>query len=122
MLAVAKTPHINVEFRGIGTDIVINALRSYVPNIRIDENEDENELVESEDCEWFKEIERSWHSGKTLRVRRINRNYTQKKLSELTGISVRNISKMENGKVAINKDFAELFAIALDCHASDFME
>ena len=48
-----------------------------------------------------------------LRAYRIREGFTQKQLSELTGIPQRHISEMENGKRGIDKERARKLADAL---------
>ncbi len=52
-----------------------------------------------------------------LRGARYREDLTQKQLSELTGIPVRHISEMENGKRPIGKKNATKLAEALNCNA-----
>jgi hypothetical protein len=50
-----------------------------------------------------------------LRAYRNREGFTQKRLSELTGIPQHHISEMENGKRGIGKERAKRFALALNC-------
>ncbi len=52
-----------------------------------------------------------------LRGARHREDLTQKQLSELTGIPVRHISEMENGKRPVGKKNAAKLAEALNCNA-----
>lgn len=53
-----------------------------------------------------------------LRAYRIREGFTQKQLSDLTGIPQRHISEMENGKRGIGKERARKLADAL--HVGDY--
>lgn len=66
-------------------------------------------------------MKKTWNVGKTLRVRRINKGITQAELSKQTGISVPNISQMENGRRTIGANVARKLASSLDCPISDFL-
>lgn len=55
-----------------------------------------------------------------LSIRRENKGYTQKQLSDMTGIAVPNISLMESGKRKIGKVNAKKLALALDCDVAVF--
>ncbi len=50
-----------------------------------------------------------------LRGIRYREDLTQKQLAELTGISVRHISQMENGKRRVDKELANKLAKVLNC-------
>lgn len=70
----------------------------------------------------------SWESiypesspGTRLAGARYRENVTQKQLSQLTGISLRQISEMENGKRTINKDSALIFSKVLHCGYKVFL-
>ncbi|MDY0301468.1 MAG: helix-turn-helix transcriptional regulator [Trichlorobacter sp.] len=51
----------------------------------------------------------------SLRAYRTREGFTQKHLSELTGIPQHHISEMENGKRGIGKERAKKLAAALNC-------
>lgn len=119
MLVVAKKHHINANITGSGIDFIIAILQKEIPNIKISENNDE--LISSDESEWFMKMQSEWHAGKTLAVRRRNAGLTQKKLSEKTGIAVPNISQMENGKRAIGASTAKKLAKVLNCSVADFL-
>ena len=122
MLVVVKKPRIRVEIEGIGTKAIYRVLKKEYPTLEINPiapEDEEYELIE--DSEWYKEMQAGWHIGKTLRVRRKNKLLTQKQLSEMTGISVPNISAMESGKRNIGAKTARILATALNCDVSDFI-
>lgn len=48
--------------------------------------------------------------GEALKGFRLHKEWTQMQLAEMTGISQRHISRMENGKLAIGKARAKRFA------------
>ena len=85
----------------------------------IEDNDDE--YVNCETSDWYKEMKANWHVGDTLQVRRKNKLLTQKQLSEMTGISVPNISAMENGRRSIGAKNARILATVLGCDVSDFI-
>lgn len=69
----------------------------------------------------LQKMQSKWHTGKTLAVYRRNAEFTQKELSEKTGIAVPNISQMENGKWPIGATTAKKLAKVLNCNISDFL-
>ncbi|NJL59779.1 MAG: helix-turn-helix transcriptional regulator [Desulfobacteraceae bacterium] len=64
--------------------------------------------------EAFPEYDEKNMPGICLRGARGKENITQKRLSELTGISQRHISEMENGKRPIGKKTAKILGRALN--------
>lgn len=123
MLVVAKEPRIRVSIEGVGAQKVYKILKKEYPTLKIEKGKinDDDEYVDCETSEWYKEMRANWHVGDTLQVRRKNRLLTQKQLSEMTGISVPNISAMENGKRNIGAKNARILATALNCDVSDFI-
>ncbi len=70
----------------------------------------------------FKRYDEANEAGIFLAGSRHKMNYTQKKLSELSGISQRHISEMENGKRIIDKENAVTLAGILKTDYRVFMQ
>lgn len=70
----------------------------------------------TEEKEWYttEEVFPGFHSGHTLRGARYREDVSQRQLARLTGVSVQNISAMENGRRPIGKDVAKRLAAALN--------
>ena len=66
--------------------------------------------------EWYtlEEAFSDFHAGHSLRGVRYREDVTQRQLAKLTGISVQNISAMENGQRPIGKDMAKRLAKVLN--------
>jgi len=60
-------------------------------------------------------------TGEVIRMLRELKGWTQKNLAEHSGISVTNLSLLENGKVDIGKKRAELLATAFNVHPAIIM-
>ncbi|MDL2266806.1 helix-turn-helix domain-containing protein [Desulfovibrio sp. OttesenSCG-928-G15] len=60
------------------------------------------------------EVFPGFHAGHALRGARYRENVSQRQLAKLAGVSVRNISAMENGGLTIDKDLAKRFAEVLN--------
>jgi len=69
---------------------------------------DEKERYTSE------EVFPGFHAGHSLRGARYREDVSQRQLAKLTGVSVQNISAMENGRRPIGKDMAKRFAKVLN--------
>ncbi len=52
--------------------------------------------------------------GRALRAYRLREDMTQKRLAEVVGISVQNLSHMENGRRPVSKEMAKRLAKALN--------
>ncbi len=73
-------------------------------------------FLETDTVPWesvFSDIAEDKEAGAALAGARYKEGFTQKKLSELTGILQNHISEMENGKRPIGKKNAKLLAKAL---------
>ena len=121
MLVTAKTPPIDVELKGKGTEFIAQILIEAIPDVSIVKTASDSEMVVAEESPWYCSMKKTWNVGKTLRVRRTNKGITQAELSKQTGISIPNISQMENGKRAIGANVARKLAVALNCQISDFL-
>lgn len=60
-------------------------------------------------------------TGEVIRMLRELKGWTQKTLAERSGISVTNLSLLENGRVDIGKKRAEQLAAAFDIHPAIIM-
>ena len=127
MLVAEKTHHINSFVYGQGADFLISILKKQLPELEVipqeseEESPDDEEYVEVADSDWYKGISARMTPGDYLVVRRENRGWTQKELSERTGIAVPNISLMEAGKRPIGARTARKLAEALGCDVSNFI-
>jgi DNA-binding XRE family transcriptional regulator len=68
------------------------------------------------------EVFPGFHAGHTLRGARYREDVSQRQLAKLTGVSVQNISAMENGRRPIGKDMAKRFAKALNADWRVFLQ
>jgi plasmid maintenance system antidote protein VapI len=66
--------------------------------------------------EWYsvEETFPDYHAGRSLRGARYRENISQRQLSQLTGVSVQNLSAMENGRRPIGKEMAKRLAKVLN--------
>ena len=60
------------------------------------------------------EVFPGFHAGNSLRGARYREDVSQRQLAKLTGVSVLNISAMENGRRPIGKEMAKRFANVLN--------
>ena len=120
MQAVVKTPHIEIMVKG--DDIperILSLLRDeYGENVQIVE-EDDDELVDVTDTDWYKTIKKSTLPSENMKIYRELHGMTQAELGEkLGGLPRQHISNMENGKRAISlnvaKKLAKIFDVPVD--------
>ena len=119
MQVVERKHHIDFTMYGSGLETVKKVLLKTFPDIQFKENIDED-FISSKESSVLKDIESKMTAADVLSIRRKNKGFTQKQLSEITGIAVPNISQMENGSRKIGKVNAKKLAAALECDAADF--
>ena len=104
MQVVVKKPPIRVE--GEIPEIVLAFFQSNFEEVEVIEDDDE-ELVNIRDTDWYQEMRKKWYPGKSVRTYRENMGLTQQELAERVGATDRQvISKIERGKLPISKKMA----------------
>lgn len=107
MLAVVKTPRINIRLEGDIPEPILKAIRAeYGKKLEIKEQE---ETVPLSEWPWYQKMKKSMTPGKNLRVYRDNASLTQEQLGAKVGVSRKYISDLENGHRNISKDLAKKF-------------
>jgi len=126
MQALVKAPRMlengaPVEFTISGNVPVfyLDLTRRLFPTI-FEENKDD-ELVNVDDWDWFKEKAATIKPGDALRSLRTMREMKQKELAEKLGIEPRQISDMENGRAPIGKKMAMKLGKALNINYKHFL-
>jgi len=125
MQALVKMPRmlengIPVEFTISGNVPVfyMDLTRRLFPMIK--ENDDD-ELIEVSESNWYKKMQATVKPGDTLRSLRTMRKMKRKELAEKLGIESRRISDMENGQVLIDKKMAMKLGKALNINYKHFL-
>lgn len=103
MLVHAKAPRIKVRLSGPGTARIVEAARKVYPDIRVEDDGDDDELVDVFKTDWWKKIEADHHPGDTINIYRTNRGWTLAELASMTGIAESHLSAMENRKRGVGK-------------------
>jgi DNA-binding XRE family transcriptional regulator len=122
MQARVKTPHIKIEMKGDINPKVLSVLKEvYGKKVKlIKENDDE--LVDVFETEWFKNINAQMTPGKNMRIYREIHKMTQEELGKkLGGISRQNISHMERSIRPISRKTAKLLAALFAVPADRFI-
>ncbi len=120
MLAVVKEPHTEIRLSGVGALSVLESLKAIYKTVTVKE-ENDDELIDSEQSEWFKKMDKAATPGMALRVYRNNAGLTQDELGKKTGILKANLSGMENDKRPIGKSSAKKLAEVFECDYQRFL-
>ncbi|MGA2977374.1 MAG: helix-turn-helix transcriptional regulator [Spirochaetia bacterium] len=107
MLAVVKTPLIRIHIRGqIPKQIVTVLKKEYGDKLKLTE-EDDDELVDIFQTDWYTRVQKGLTPGKNLKIYRQNMHMTQAQLGAKIGnVPKQFISNMENGIRPISKKTA----------------
>jgi DNA-binding XRE family transcriptional regulator len=121
MLAVVKTPHINVRISGKLPPRLLRCLKSeFGRKLRIAEDED-NETVDFFKTDFYKEMKKEMMPGTYARIYRENRGMTQEQLGEKVGVSKSFICDIEHDRRAISKDMAKKLSNIFNISVSRFI-
>ena len=119
MLAVVKTPRINLKIEGQIPDwIMVGLKKEFGKDVKISNNKPE-EFVRIVDTRWYKDVKKTMTPGVVIKTYRENYNLTQEQLGKkLGGLPRQHISGMENGSRGISKAMAkrisEIFEISIE--------
>jgi DNA-binding XRE family transcriptional regulator len=119
MQAHVKTPRIKINIKGEIHPKVLSVLKEvYGKKVKLIKDNDE-ELIDVFDTDWFKNIDATMFPGKNMRIYREIHKMTQEELGKkLGGISKQNISHMERGIRPISKktakSLASIFKVPVD--------
>lgn len=75
--------------------------------------DDDEEYVDAEDNDWFREVQASTTPAESLKLLRTTFGYTQQALADKAGITKQQVSAMERGKLPIGRKMAYRLADAL---------
>ena len=103
MLVRVKTPPIRIEGKKIPEDM-IDFVRSHYKGIVVEDDDDE--LVDAFESDWYKEIDARTTAGEVVKILRTNQRWTQEDLARRLDIARSNVTNMENDKRPIGKVMA----------------
>lgn len=116
MQGAGKAPPIDLRVRVRGKKkaekliaLLRDEYRAYVEIIE----EDDDELVNVFETDWYKQTSAGMTPGDVLRIRRENAGLSQSELGVKIGSNRQNISAMETGRRTIGKEGAKKLAAAL---------
>lgn len=112
MLAVVKTPHIEISINGDGAKEAIAWLsRKFDVSVVSPENA-QNEAINIEDSDFWKSMQQN-RVGNLLEAARIKAGLTQKQVAVAAGIKQNMVSDFENGRRRMSGRMARRLADAL---------
>lgn len=116
MPEAVKTPPIDLRVRVRGKKkaekliaLLRDEFKAYVEVVE----EDDDELVNVFETDWYKQASSGITPGDVLRIRRENAGLSQSELGVKIGSNRQNISAMETGRRTIGKESAKKLAAAL---------
>lgn len=123
MLAAVKTPHTEIHMRGEISARVLDALRAeYGQDLKVSEEDDDEELVDVFETDWYRSVKATTTPGDVLRIYRETRQLTQSELGrQLGGLARQQISNMENGIRPISLGMARKLAKVFEIPAERFL-
>jgi len=122
MQAVVKTPRIDIKIKGDISEKLLSILKEeYGEEIKLYEDDDE-ELINVFETEWYKNIKAKTTPGDNLKIYRENRGMTQEELGKLLGgIPRQHVSNMERGIRSISLKTAQKLAQIFDVSIEKFL-
>lgn len=122
MQAVVKTPHTEIIIKGdISKKVLSTLMKEYGSAFNIVENDDDD-LVNVFETEWYKSVKAKTLPGDSLRIYRENKGFTQAELGEkLGGIPRQHISNMERGQRSISINIARKLSEILNVSVERFI-
>ena len=108
MQAVVKTPHIELQIKGAISPKLISVLEEEFGTDLLLEEEQDDEVVNIFETDWYTQLKSSMTPGDNLKVYRENRGWTQTQLGEmLDSVPRQHVSNMERGIRPISKKTAQ---------------
>jgi DNA-binding XRE family transcriptional regulator len=121
MLAVVKTPHINVRIQGRLPSRLLRCLRTeFGKKLRIEE-EKGDALVDFFETDFYKKTKKEMTPGTYLRIYRENHTMTQEELGDKIGASKSFVCDIEHDRRDISKEIAKKFASIFNVSVARFI-
>ena len=124
MLAVVKKHHTNQPLFQVKGDIPFKVMEYLKEEFGqdIEVLQDDEEMVDVFESDWYKEISAATTPGEVLRIYRENAGLTQAELGKKLGkLSRQKISDLEQGKRNISKEMAKKLSKILQVPAARFL-
>ena len=110
MLAVVKTPHIDVRIKGAVPPRLLRLLKTeYGKELKLVEDED-IESVDFFKTDFYRKMKKQMTPGAYVRIYRENYRMTQAQLGAKIGVSKSFVCDIEHNRRAISKEMAKKFS------------
>jgi len=110
MLAVVKTPHIDVRIEGEVPPRLLRLLKTeYGTELKVAQ-EDSDETVDLFKTAFYRKVKKQMTPGTYVRVYRENHGFTQEQLGTKVGVSKSFICDIEHNRRSISKEMAKKFS------------
>jgi len=110
MLAVVKTPHIDVRIEGEVPPRLLRLLKTEYGSVLKLTEDDDNESVDFFKTDIYREMKKKMTPGTYVRIYRENYGMTQEQLGANVGASKSFICDIEHDRRAISKGMAKKFS------------
>ena len=123
MLVVVNQRHTdNFRIEGEISSSSLDMLKRYYGNsLHVENNNDDDEWVNIEDTDWYREMKEKYTPASNLAFYRKEKKLTQTALGSILGVPKQYVSDMEHERRSISKEMAKKIAAALDCPVTLFL-
>ena len=121
MRILQKKKNINIHIEGEGIEQIIDLIRENIPEVDIQSEEDDEELVDWNSTDLAKEIRTNKTPGKLLQAYRLREGLTLVQLAEKIGTKYPNLSAMENDRRTIGLAMAKKLGQVLNVDFKKFI-
>jgi len=123
MQAVAKTPRIDVRITGEISEKLLKTLEDECGDDLVIITDPDEEFVDAQETDWYKEAKAGLTPGESLRIYRQNAGLTQEALGKLmSNLPRQHISNMENNSRTISLEKAKKLAKLLHTSPARFLD
>jgi len=110
MLAVAKTPRIDLKIKGEISPTVLRVLKKEYGKVLVIKHSDKRDMVDYHSTSLHKELKKYKNPGVCVKIHRENMGFTQTQLGDKIGVKGSFISDIENSRRDISKDKAKMLS------------
>ena len=123
MLVVVNQPHTdNFRIEGEISSSSLDMLKRYYGNfLHVENNTDDDEWVNIEYTDWYREMKEKYSPASNLAFYRKEKKLTQTALGSILGVTKQYVSDMEHERRSISKEMAKKIASALDSPVTLFI-
>jgi len=122
MLAVVKTPSIDVRIEGDLPPRLLHCLKSeFGGKLRLAQQNADERSVDFFETDVYREVKRDMTPGMYLRIYRENRDMTQDELGGKVGVSKAFICDIEHDRRGVSKEMAKRFSEIFNISVARFI-